>query len=69
VPNLPQKKIQFLRWYVGPKSMLRIRIPVRLDPDLFWQILILERAMAVRSQLNAELEQNPPDLKTLILHL
>jgi hypothetical protein len=40
-----------------------------LDPDLFWQILILERAMAVRSQLNAELEQNPPDLKTLILHL
>jgi hypothetical protein len=44
-------------------------IPVRLDPDLFVQIWIIERALAVRSHLDTELEQNPPDLRTLTLHL
>jgi hypothetical protein len=33
----------------GPKYMLGIRIPVRLDPDLFKQIWILERNMEVRA--------------------
>jgi hypothetical protein len=37
-----------------------------LDPDLFGQIRILERTMAVRSQLNSELKQNPLDLRTQI---
>jgi hypothetical protein len=49
--------------------MVGIWIPVRLDPDLFGQILILEIAMAVRSQLDSELYPNSPDLRTLILHL
>jgi hypothetical protein len=35
--------------YDGPKYMLGIRIPVRLDSDLFKQIRILERTIAVRA--------------------
>jgi hypothetical protein len=53
----------------GPKSMLGIRILVRVDPDLIGQTRILERAIAVRSQLDSELSQNPSYLRTLILHL
>jgi hypothetical protein len=33
------------------KSMLGIRIPIMLDPDLFGQIYIFERAMSVRSAI------------------
>jgi hypothetical protein len=46
-----------------PKSMLGTWISFSLDPDLFGQIQILDRAMAVRSQLDSELMQNSPDLK------
>jgi hypothetical protein len=49
-------KLRFLRFlqkymysYDGPKYMLRILIPVRMGPDLFKQIRILERTMAVRA--------------------
>jgi hypothetical protein len=74
-----ENKLRFLRFfwqkykYDGPKYMLGIRIPVRLDPDLFKQIRIIERTMSrSRNELSAsqsELWQNPPDLRTLILHI
>jgi hypothetical protein len=41
--------------YDAPIYMLGIRIPDCLDPDLFVQIQILERALVVRSQLDSEL--------------
>jgi hypothetical protein len=41
--------------YDRPKSMIEIHILVRLDPDLFVQIQIIEKALAVRSQLGSEL--------------
>jgi hypothetical protein len=37
------------------RYMLEIRIPVSFDPDLLGQIEILERALAVHSQLDSEL--------------
>jgi hypothetical protein len=56
--------------------MLGIRKLIRLDPDPFGQIQILDRAMAVRglifhtcSQIGIRVIANPPDLRTLILHL
>jgi hypothetical protein len=36
--------------YDGLKSMIRIRIPIRLDPDLFVQIRILEKKSFGSSQ-------------------
>jgi hypothetical protein len=77
VPDLPQWKTNF-NFYGGvsekfmydwPKSLLDIRIPVQMDPDLIGQVRILERTMAVRSQLDSELQQNPLDLRTLIFCL
>jgi hypothetical protein len=41
--------------YDGPKAMLGKQISVCLDPDLFGQIRILERAMAVFSLLDSAL--------------
>jgi hypothetical protein len=55
--------------YDGPVYMLGSRIPVRLDPNLFVQIRIHERALAVHRQLDSKLLQNPPDLRTLILRI
>jgi hypothetical protein len=52
--------------YDGPKYMLGIRIPVRQDLDLFGHIRILERAVAGRSQLDSELQQNLSDQRILI---
>jgi hypothetical protein len=61
--DLPQWKTNF-NFYVGvlqkfmfdgPKSMLGIRIPIWLDPNHIGQIWILERTMAVRSQMDTEL--------------
>jgi hypothetical protein len=56
--------------------MLGIRILIRFDPDLFGQLRILERAIAVRglifytpSQIVIRVKANPPDLRTLSLHL
>jgi hypothetical protein len=49
--------------------MLGMWIPFRLDPDYFVQIRILERDMAVCSLLDSELQQSPPDLRTMISHL
>jgi hypothetical protein len=61
--------------YGGLKSTLGIWKQIRLDLDLFGQIQILERAMAVRglifhthSQIGIPVIANPPDLRTLILH-
>jgi hypothetical protein len=63
VPDLPQWKtnfnfhddmIQKLMYHV-PNSILGIQIPGCLDPDLYGQIRILERTMAVRSQWDSEL--------------
>jgi hypothetical protein len=58
------------------KSILGIRILIWLDPDLFGQIWIFKRAMAVRglifharSQVGIRVIANLPDLRFLILHL
>jgi hypothetical protein len=64
-------KLQFVCWciaeiyvqYDGPKSMIGIRIPVRLDPDLIGHARILERTMTVHSQLESKLYQNPNTVK------
>jgi hypothetical protein len=43
--------------------------PSSVGSGSFIQIWILERSMAICSQLDLKLKQNPPDLRTLILHL
>jgi hypothetical protein len=79
-PATVKEKVDFyvkdITNYSGLKSTLGIRKLIRLDPDLFGQIRILERAMAVhglifhtRSQIGIRVIANLPDLKTLILHL
>jgi hypothetical protein len=57
------------------KFLLGFQIVIRLDLDLFGQIRIIERDMAVRgltfhhrSQIGIRVIANPPDLRTLILH-
>jgi hypothetical protein len=62
--------------YDGLKYMLGNQILIRLDPDLFVQIQILEIAMAVRglifqpsSQIGIRIIANSMDLRTMILHL
>jgi hypothetical protein len=56
--------------------MLGFQIQIRLDPDLFDQIWILQGAMGVhgaifhvRIPFGIPVVANPPDLRSLILHL
>jgi hypothetical protein len=51
-------------------------LQIRLDPDLFDQIRILQGAMGVhgvifhaRILIGIQVVANPPDLRSLILHL
>jgi hypothetical protein len=57
----------------GLKSILGIQILIRLDPDHFSQIRMLERAIAVHCpifqpccQIRIRVIENPPDLRTMI---
>jgi hypothetical protein len=44
--------------------------PCQVYPDIFKQIRILERTTAEQLSVSQlELLQNPPDLRTLILHI
>jgi hypothetical protein len=58
--------------YDTPKYLLEIRIPLRLDPDRFKQIGILERTNGSSHYellvSPSKLWQHPTDLRTLILH-
>jgi hypothetical protein len=56
--------------------MLGFQIPIRLDPNLFDRIQILQGAMGVRGAIfharipiEIRVEENLPDLRSLILHL
>jgi hypothetical protein len=56
--------------------MLGIQFQIRLDPDLFGEIQILQRAIAVHGAIfhacipiGIRVVANPPDLRSLILHL
>jgi hypothetical protein len=56
--------------------MLGIQIWIKLNLDLFGQIRILQEAMVVRgaifhvrNQIGIQVVANPPDLRSLILHL
>jgi hypothetical protein len=44
-----ENQLRFLCFFFLQKYMLGIRISVRFDPDIFKQIRILERTMAVRA--------------------
>jgi hypothetical protein len=58
------------------KIMLEFQILIKLDPDLFDRIWIFQGAMAVRVAnfhagipIGIQVVLNPPDLRSLILHL
>jgi hypothetical protein len=58
------------------KLMLWLQIRIRLDPDLFDGIQIFQGAMGVRGvifhariPIGIRVVANPPDLRSLILHL
>jgi hypothetical protein len=62
--------------HTSHKLMLGFQIQIRLDPDLFDQIRILQGAMGVcsaifhvRIPIGFQVVANPQDLRSLILHL